>query len=302
MLQFLAQAAGPEKSFWNAPNGSQELWLKIGLALAIGVGLILALMGAPARMRRPIVAFVTFISGLYWVLYWLVPQPIDRQDNELPLDGEGLGFWLSDAQPVISTFGQVLSSFLLGLGIYSLLRVHLKRLFRMQKDWFFSLVLLVSLVAMTGFGYADWVSRLGPNAGQYEDMANWKFIQYGRHFLFEGLLQQMDAAMFSVIAFFILSAAYRAFRVRSIEATILLATALIVMLSLMGAVGYLWDEQMLGQQHGFLENFKLAVIAGWLRDAVQTPAIRGIDFGVGIGALAMGLRLWLSLERSAASG
>jgi len=35
-----------------------------------------------------------------------------------------------------------------------------------------------------------------------------------------------------------------------------------------------------------------------LRAAIQTPAIRGIDFGVGIGLLAMGLRLWLSLEKT----
>jgi hypothetical protein len=36
----------------------------------------------------------------------------------------------------------------------------------------------------------------------------------------------------------------------------------------------------------------------WLRNTFQVPSIRGIDFGVGIGALAMGLRLWLSLERT----
>jgi len=301
MMQFLAQAA-PEANFWNAPAGSSQLFLKIGLALAVGIGLTFALMGAPARARRPVVATFTFLAGLYWVAFFLWPQPIDRQPTEMPLDAvESVSFWLSDAQAPVSTIGQVLSSFLLGLGIYSLLRVHLRKIFKMQKDWFFSIVLMVSLVSMTAFGYMDWHAKL-TNGALLENQANWGFVQYGRHFLFEGLLQQMDAAMFSIIAFFILSAAYRAFRIRSVEATILLATALIVMLSLMGAVTYMWDQNFIGDTTGPMENFKLSVISAWLRDTFQTPAIRGIDFGVGIGALAMGLRLWLSLERSGATG
>jgi hypothetical protein len=112
----------------------------------------------------------------------------------------------------------------------------------------------------------------------------------------------MDAAMFSIIAFFILSAAYRAFRIRSIEATVLLASALVVMLSLMGAVTNAWqggiDTLAHGNQASFLQNFSLDTIRGWLTNNVQTPSIRGIDFGIGIGSLAMGLRLWLSLERT----
>jgi hypothetical protein len=47
----------------------------------------------------------------------------------------------------------------------------------------------------------------------------------------------------------------------------------------------------------FLMNFRLTDISKWLRDTVQTPSIRGLDFGIGIGLLAMSLRLWLSLER-----
>jgi hypothetical protein len=49
-----------------------------------------------------------------------------------------------------------------------------------------------------------------------------------------------------------------------------------------------------------LFNFTLTEIAKWIKDTFQTSSLRGIDFGVGIGALAMGLRLWLSLERQGA--
>jgi len=74
----------------------------------------------------------------------------------------------------------------------------------------------------------------------------------------------------------------------------------------MGAVEFLWNgtiDGMTGNSPGsFLNNLKLTEISKWLRETVQGAAIRGIDFGVGIGALAMGLRLWLSLERGTGGG
>jgi len=177
----------------------------------------------------------------------------------------------------------------------------------MQKDWFFNFVLFGSSLIMVFVGYLDWASRQGPNGPKLDDAANWMRINYAFDFFFQGALQQMDAAMFSIIAFFILSAAYRAFRIRSIEATVLLATALVVMLSLMGAVTNAWQggidhlagaPQNLHAQDAFVQNFSLDTIRTWLTNTVQTPSIRGIDFGIGIGSLAMGLRLWLSLERT----
>ena len=213
--------------------------------------------------------------------------------------------WLSDTMPIVSSFTNTLAGFLLGLGIYSLIRVHGRRVFRQQKDWAFSAVLIVSAAAMVIIGFLDWHAHKGPNGPKLDDPANWTMINYAKDFLFEGQFQGMDAAMFSIIAFFILSAAYRAFRIRSVEATVLLSSALIVILSLMGAVEYLWHQPINAMTNNdpnaFLQNFSLVSIRNWLQAYVQTPSIRGIDFGVGIGTVAMGLRLWLSLEKSGSS-
>jgi hypothetical protein len=292
-----------QPSFWNAPSYSGELWIKMLLGLAVGVGLIFALMAAPVQVRRPIVAAVTFISGLFYVLFYFWPNPVQRQDGQLPRDFvENVGFQLEDAVQVVVPITNILTALLLGLGIYSLFRIHFRKVSKMQRDWGFSLVLLGSMFAMIIFGYWDWITTHGPNEVLMESRSNWGFANYGRDLLFNGILQQMDAAMFSLIAFFILSAAYRAFRVRSVEATIMLLTALIMMLSLMGAVTYFVDTKMLGDPRpdSMLFNFTLTEIAKWIKDTFQTSSLRGIDFGVGIGALAMGLRLWLSLERQGA--
>jgi hypothetical protein len=302
-MDFLAQATPPPPNFWSGVNGSPDLLTKIILGLVLGIGLIFVLMSLPTRARRPIVALVTFLAGAYYVAYFFWPRPVDRQPFEMPQNAvEKVSFWLEDALPIVSNFTNILTGFLLGLGIFSLIRVHGKRLVKQQKDWMFSAVLLASSLTMIIIGYMDWISRRGAAGSKLDDRANWGTINYAADFMFDGLLQQMDAAMFSIIAFFILSAAYRAFRIRSVEATVLLASALLVMLSLMGAVEYLvggWIDSLAGgNKAAFIQNFSLTEIRGWLQTNVQTPSIRGIDFGIGIGALAMGLRLWLSLERS----
>lgn len=300
----LAQAL----NFWNGANGTGILWAKIFGGLIFGILVVFGLMSLPPQFRRTVVAGVTFLAGLIYILYWLWPRPIGREPGTLPNGPiEAGGFFLADSVQVVGGFYNILAGFLLGLGVFSILRIHVRKLARQQQDWAFSAVLLVSMLAMIVFGYTDWLSRLSsPGNPIWDDVLQYPMSSKIYDVLFEGLLQQMDAAMFSVIAFYILSAAYRAFRVRSVEATILLLTALIVMLSLMGAVAYLWDSQAIGAMTGndpnsFLNNLKLASISGWLRDTFQTSSLRGIDFGIGIGALAMGLRLWLSLERGGVS-
>ena len=302
MINLLAQAQSP---LWSAPNGSPKLWIAIIAALILGIGVMLLMLAVPVQWRRPIVATFTFFAGLYYVIYFFWPMPLGDTTEKLPLNPvDHVGFWLSDAMPVVSSFTNTLAGFLLGLGIYSLVRVHGKRVMRQQKDWGFSAVLLVSVFTMVLVGLVEWHTHKGPNGSKLDDPTNWTFINYAKDFLFDGQLQGMDAAMFSIIAFFILSAAYRAFRIRSIEATVLLGSALIVILSLMTVADSAWTGAISTVNHdpnSFIQNFSLYSISGWVTQTVQTPSIRGIDFGVGIGTVAMGLRLWLSLEKSGSS-
>ena len=298
MLDLLAQVPTPQAvNFWSLPAYSGDLIVRILIGLVVGMILLFGLMQAPSQLRRPIVAGAVFLSGLYYVLFYLIPAPIDAKPGDVANGAvEGVGFWLKDAFGPVVSISNVLGGLLAGLGIYSLLRIHGTRVARQQRDWGFSVVLLVSMVLMFVYGMLDWLAHTGPGAVRLEDTANWGFVQYARDFLFEGLLQQMDAAMFSIIAFYILSAAYRAFRIRSIEATILLGTALLVVLSLMGLVRGYVDGLL--PEAGPLSNLRLGTIASFISDTFQTPALRGVSFGVGIGTLAMGLRIWLSLERT----
>lgn len=298
-LGFLAQL--DPKSFFNAAPKSNELYMKVGLGLFIGFAIIGICLGAPVQMRNRIVGFFTFLAGLPYVLYTFFPLPIARGKEDAPSGPvENLSFIVKDSIGAIGDLGSILAAFILLLGVISLFRYHLIKVAKQQKDWGYSVVLIVSLLSISYFGYADWLmrqdSKLSPliEAGPEQ----WKFVNYGKDLLFDGMLQIMDGAMFSIIAFYILSAAYRAFRLRSIEATVLLFSAFIMMLSLLGGISLPFDNFM--NEHG-LGMFTLKEIAGWMRVNLQGPAIRGIDFGVGLGLVAMGLRIWLNLEKTGGS-
>jgi hypothetical protein len=176
----------------------------------------------------------------------------------------------------------VLQAFALGLGVYSLGSLHFRSVVRQRPGWGNSLALLVSAVLMA-------LAHIGK-----ETRADHPIYAPLDKFLYDGMLKSLDATMFSIIAFYIVSAAYRAFRIRSVEATILLVSAAVIMLGNV-AVGQALTSWV--PNDGFLANFRITNLQSWVLTKVNSPAILAIDFGLGIGTLATALRLWLSLER-----
>ena len=308
-MQFLAQTP-PAENFWGKEPGT-HVWIALAVVLVIGFALVLLLMRTPTRLRKWVIGFFTFIAGFFFVFKYLWPEPINRGENDIPANAvEKVGFLIIDATPQVASIAQVVTVFLLGLGIFSLVRIHVVKLAKKQQDWVFSLLLLVSLVVMVIVGYWDWtIKQFHDPQGQLADPANWTFVNYASDMLFDGLIQQMDAAMFSMIAFFILSAAYRAFRIRSIESTVMMASALIMIISLMGYVDFMWNngiDAMISEGgevdlNHWANNLRLTEISSWVKSYMQIPSLRALDFGVGLGALAMGLRIWLGLEKGGLS-
>ena len=156
----------------------------------------------------------------------------------------------------------VLQSFALGLGVYSL-------------------VLIVSMIVMV-------IAHIG------KEYIKSPWVHQLNEFAYSGLMKSLDATMFSIIAFYIVSAAYRAFRIRSTEATILLVSAGIIMLGQV-AIGQAITNAI--PNEGLTANLRVENMANWILKKVNSPAIMAIDFGLGVGGLATALRLWLSLER-----
>jgi hypothetical protein len=101
---------------------------------------------------------------------------------------------------------------------------------------------------------------------------------------FNNLQAPMQATTFALLAFFVASAAYRGFRIRSKPALVLALAAVIVL------IGRSAFGEMISQQ--------LPVLAGWVLNNPSVAAKRGILIGVGLGSVATALRVILGIERS----
>ena len=140
-------------------------------------------------MKRQIPLMIVIILGFLFVGHTFIPHKysIDFYD------------WFISWTKAISPFA-------VALGVMSLWMVHGTKVTRKAPNWQYSLVTLVALV-FTAFAGFMW----GTNEGT-------PFM-----WLFKNVQLPMSATMFSLLAFYISSAAYKAFRARSPEATVLLA-------------------------------------------------------------------------------
>jgi hypothetical protein len=138
-------------------------------------------------------------------------------------------------------------------------------------------------------GYSKFDGKFEIAAGQTATASGemqMKWGPEGRAFkwLYDHVFAPCNATMFALLAFFIASAAFRAFRARNVEAALLLGAAILVMLGRV-PIGRLVSESF-------------PYIADWLVDVPNNAGRRAIMMGAALGAVATGLRVILGLERS----
>lgn len=105
------------------------------------------------------------------------------------------------------------------------------------------------------------------------------------------------ATVFSILAFYIASAAYRAFRIRTFDATVMLIAALIVMV---GRIPF--GEMFSNSLPDYLAFMKLDVITSFFFNYPVTAAKRAIFLGLSLSIVATSLRVILGIERTYLGG
>jgi len=287
---------------WTLHGLSFWLWL-IG-SIAAAVAMLAALHFTPNSVKRYVVIALTFLGGLfYFVEFFIPPRPGGPEESVL------FGWNLTTTAAVVGNATQVVGGLTFLLGVYNLVRIHGNNIRRLRAGWINSLAFFIAFLLMAGSSFArDWNIFFGGSSPMPRWILDKQPPGVQSHdlytFLFEGLLRPLDSTMFSILAFYIVSAAYRAFRIRSGEAAVLMVAALVLM---MGQVplGMLVTSQI---PHGpsFLgidwSLLRLEVFSQYVLNAVNGPVQRAILFGLGLGSLAMGLRIWLSLERGSFFG
>ena len=173
-------------------------------------------------------------------------------------------------QSTMDRWFQVSEAAALLLGAINLTRIHGEHIQRRRAGYYNSIACLICLWGFFALGLA--VSNKGPTY----------------RWIYDCTLVHMEATMFSVICFYIASAAYRAFRIRTVEATVLLVVATIVMLGNVPVGDVIWAQ--------------LPSVKDWILRVPNSAAMRGITIGIYIGGFATALRILLGLERAHMGG
>lgn len=232
-------------------------------------------------MRNQVPLIVVFLTGILLIITFFIPhEPFGSLEQRFLI-------WFS-----------IVSGFTMLLGLDSLTRYHLIHIRDKRAGWGYSIVLLLGLFLTLGLGFYTWARYQSPFALGSPFM-----------WLYTYVIIPLQATMFALLAFFIASAAYRAFRARTTEATLLLIAAVLVMLGRVPLGGWL-EHKVIdlinlipGVELTHLKDIGIfARINDWIMDVPQTAAKRGINIGMVLGGIAMSIRIILGIERTYISG
>ena len=228
--------------------------------------------------RRTIPILIVFVVGSVLIVAEFIPHK--------PFGGLGEDFSLYF--DIIAVF-----AFLLGGG--NLCRVHISKVAKKKKDWEFSIVTLIGFLVMLAAG----LFKINNPMGMQGDVS-----ASGSLFanLYDSIFTPLQGTMYALLAFFVASASYRAFRAKNIDATILLTAAFIILLGRTPAPSLIANG-IVGSWPGFLhwiaDIFRFVpVLTDWIMDVPNLAGQRAIIIGIALGVISMALRLILGEERT----
>lgn len=200
-------------------------------------------------MQRSIPMAICLIMGIFMIVQYMIPHEVSKQAYEEMLKWD-----------------RIMVAFALILSTGSLVTHHWAKISRKKPDWYYSIITLVGLTTAAFIGVV-WGIRAGT----------------ALHTIYVNIIVPLGSSMFAILAFYMASAAYRAFRARNREATLLLVAAFIVMLGMVPIGSFLWG--------------KLPDVAQWILNVPNLAAKRAIFFGVALGVIATSIKIIFGIER-----
>ena len=214
-------------------------------------------------MKTKLPLTVAFLTGIFMAFSYFVER--DNVD------------WVRIIYEELNQNNIVIGVFVLYLGVATLIIKHAKNIRDKDSDSIYSWIVIASTFVVSWIGLAQTEGdSIGTN-----DNFQW---------VFNNFQVPLSATMFSLLAFFVASAAYRAFRARNTEATLLLIAAAIVMIGRVPIGAVISDALNLSG------SFSLPAIAEWIMDIPNTAAKRAITIGVGLGMTATAIKIIFGIE------
>lgn len=205
-------------------------------------------------LRRRVPLLITSILILLMIAeYFVAYQPLK------PVGIEARGW------------GVVIAAFLMPIGMITLVIRNIGIISRRERNWQYYLWCMICLFVMVVSGL---IGGLGRNP-----VYLW---------IYSNIVVHTSMTMYSILAFFITTAIFRAFRARNIDSALVLVSGFFVIMSIAPAGAVIWK--------GF------PVIGGWIQSVPNMAGMRGIVIGIGLGVLSTGIRTLLGLEKGQLGG
>jgi hypothetical protein len=210
-------------------------------------------------LRRQLPLMVAMVTGLLFAGQYYVPHPASEE-----------------MLTSVTKWMQIIGGFALVLGITSLFTVHATKIRRKEAGWGYSIILYAGMLGTVAMG-------LWSEGKEAVDGATTAF-----GWVYSYMMVPLQGTMFSLLAFFIASAAYRSFRARSREAAVLLTAAVIVMMGRVPLGEYLIPIS--------------GDLSQWILNVLNASVRRAILIGVSLGAVALSFKIIFGIERSYLGG
>lgn len=173
----------------------------------------------------------------------------------------------------------IVAGFAFLLGLISLLMTHWKKIAKHEDGWGYSIFVFIGFLGVVIPGIIS--------GGKQTDDG----VQTALGWAFNYLYNPLAATMFAVLAFYIVSTAFRSFRIKSAQAFVLFIAAFILILGNVPLGQMIWDALLGWTKLG------IGDIIQWIMQVPSVAAKRGIMIGITIGAVVTSLKIIFGIER-----
>ena len=232
-------------------------------------------------MSRSVAVLIASLAGITMVLSkFLVP--------------------LGDAEVKVADWFNVLAAIAFVLGGANLLKMNLLAISARGPGWGYSAVTLAAFLATLGVG----VLKVGvPPAAAFPNVpfsGEKDVAGSALWWLYEYAMSPITGTLFAMLAFYVASAAFRAFRAKNAAAIFLLATAFVVLLgrTYAGVLATSW----IPHDNPWLSWLRLENLSAVIMSVFTNAGTRAMIIGIAIGVAATSLKIMLGLDRSYLGG
>ncbi len=194
------------------------------------------------------------------------------------------------------------------LGGGNLIKLHLIKVSSKKAGWGYSAVTIICFFIVIVVG----LLQMGVHPSEKFPEFAWSGYVLeegsGLWWIYAHMVVPLTSTMFAMLAFYVATAAFRAFRAKNTEATLLLVTAGIVLLGrtyagvwLFGWLDWLPETFTQFSLLGIpidLYALQFDRLTVWIMDIPNTAGTRAITIGIALGVVATSLRILLGVDRS----